>query len=180
VDGKDAVNPALSPHPTDRLIRALIQTGRRATLEEIERIVDRLATAPFDPRDRRVRVAERGLQYHGRTVRAREDSLFYHLVKRVVADGQWAADTTVEQYLTDLRHAARSPDARLLLYTDRGGRIAATITPTAAVLPAGRQGPRPLPNLLVVYSADRGIIVTGYQFPTLEEIRIPQEAQWLK
>lgn len=180
MDGKDAVNPALSPHPTDRLIRALIQTGRRATPEEIERIVDRLATAPFEPRPKRVGVAERGWQYQGRSLAAREESLFYHLVKRVVADGQWGDGTTAEQYLVDLHQAARSDEAHLVVYAARGGHIAAAITPTIAVLPIARRGSDTLPNLLVIYSADRGIIVSGYQFSTLDETRIPQEARWLK
>lgn len=180
MDGENAVNPALSPHPTDRLIRALIQTGRRATLDEVEQIVERMATAPFEPRQRRVPVVERGLSYQGRTLRAREESLFYHLVKRVLVNEQWADGTTADEYLTDLRQAVRSSDAHLLLYRARGGHMAVLIAPTAAILPVMRQGARMLPNLLVVYSADRGIIVSGYQFSALSGIRIPQEAQWLK
>lgn len=171
---------AVSQHPTDRLIRALIHSGRTAPPDEIARIIDRLATVPFDPRQRRVRQIERGLSYQGRQVREREDSLFYHLAKRVVDDAQWAPGTTEEQYLADLRQAVRSPSARLAAYRDRGGNIVAAISSTAAILPPVRQGARVLSNLLVIYSADRGIIVTGYQFSTLAATRVPQEALWLK
>lgn len=79
----------LSQHPADRLIRELIQTGRAATEDEIERIVERMATAPFDTRIVRVRVAARGVSYRGQTLGARADSLTFHLVKRVALDRQW-------------------------------------------------------------------------------------------
>jgi len=39
---------------------------------------------------------------------------------------------------------------------------------------------KPERQLLVIYSADRGIIVTGYQFSELPETGIPSEARWLK
>lgn len=169
-----------SRHPADQLIRELIATGRAATAEEVGRIVARLATAPFDPRVRKVRQKERGVVYQGRTIGAREGSLFYHLAKRVVVERQWADGTTASQYVADLQHSARSPVARLVLYNDRSGALVATITPTGAVVPPERQGPSPLPHLLVVYAAARGWIITGYQFSTLDRVRIPREALWLK
>lgn len=53
-------------------------------------------------------------------MRDREESLFYHLAKRV-DEGQWAEGITGEEYLEDLRSAAQDPSARLVLYTLRGG-----------------------------------------------------------
>jgi hypothetical protein len=106
--------------------------------------------------------------------------LFFHLVKRVVVEEQWRDGTTAEQYLADLRRSIRAPAARLVAYADRGGAIAATITPTVAVVPEARLGAQAQANLLVIYSADRGIIVTGYQFSTLGKTRIPPEAVWLR
>jgi hypothetical protein len=38
----------------------------------------------------------------------------------------------------------------------------------------------PFPNLLVVYSADRGVLITGYQFSSLAHVRLPGEVVWLK
>lgn len=73
------------PHPVDALIRDLLASGREATADDIARIVDRIVTAPFEPRTRRVPMRQRGLTYEGRTLGAREASLFYHLVKRVRA-----------------------------------------------------------------------------------------------
>lgn len=61
-----------------------------------------------------------------------------------------------------------------------GGHIAVMVAPTDEVIPPERQGWRPFPQLMVVYSADRGMIVTGYQFSDLAQTGIPAEAQWLR
>lgn len=147
----------ISQHPVDRLIRELIRTGRPATPEEVERIIERMATVPFNPRQRRVRGEERGASYQGYTLGAREEALRYHLIKRIVIEKQWAEGTTEEQYLTDLRRAVSSSAARLVVFERRGGFL-----------------------MLVIYAADRGIIVSGYQFSSLETVRIPEEARWLR
>lgn len=170
----------ISQHPVDRLIRELIRTGRPATPEEVERIIERMATVPFNPRQRRVRGEERGASYQGYTLGAREEALRYHLIKRVVIEKQWAEGTTEEQYLADLRRAVSSSAARLVVFERRGGFLAATITPTDLVIPVARHGSRSLPVMLVIYAADRGIIVSGYQFSSLETVRIPEEARWLR
>lgn len=110
----------------------------------------------------------------------RADSLTYHLVKRVVDERQWAPGTTAARYIADLRRAIRHPSSRLTIYTRRGGHIAATIVPTSAVIPAAHRASGSQPELLVVYSADRGIILSGYQVSSLMQAGIPEEALWLK
>ncbi len=162
-----------SQPPTDRLIRELIATGREATDEEIEQIISRMAGASFDQGERKVPIRFRGAAYQGRTLGPSAPSLTYHLTKRVVIEEQWAAGTTAAQYVADLRQAVRSPSARLALYTRRGGAIAAAATPTDVVVPPERRGSQPQPQLLVLYSADRGIMISGYQFSILEQTGIP-------
>ncbi|MDP9487277.1 MAG: hypothetical protein M3Q49_16095 [Actinomycetota bacterium] len=66
----------------------------------------------------RVPSRHRGLTYRGRGVRVREESLLYHLAKRV-DEPQWAEGTTGEEYLKGLRSAAHDQSARLVLYTPR-------------------------------------------------------------
>ena len=78
----------MSQHPTDLLIRELIGTQRAATADDIRQIIDRIAAAPFEPRTLGVPNDERGMVYLNRVTGAREDSLFYHLFKRVVVEGQ--------------------------------------------------------------------------------------------
>jgi hypothetical protein len=48
------------------------------------------------------------------------------------------------------------------------------------VLDSVRTGSRSLPNTVVVYSIDRGKVVSGYQFSTLAELSIPEDASWLQ
>src|SRR5262249_7886528 len=100
--------------------------------------------------------------------------------QRVLVDRQWAVGTTAAEYLADLRSALRHPGAQLVIYDRRGGPIAATVTPVDAGLPPARRGHRWLPFLLVVYSAERGIMVTGYQISGLAEVSIPAGVRWLK
>lgn len=169
-----------SQHPTDRLMWDLIAGGRSATADDVREIVERMATAPFNPQVVRVPTLERGAGYLGHTLGRREPSLVYHLTKRVTIEEQWATGTTAEQYMEDLRRAVRHAAARIMIYERRGEHLAATITPTAHILAPERVGPDPLPDLLVVYSADRSIIVTGYQFSSLDRTGIPQEARWLR
>lgn len=171
---------SVSRHPVDELIRELVRSGRPATDDEIQRLIERIATVPFEPRDLRVRVRHRGIQYEGHVLAARSPSLIYHVVKRVLVEEQWADGTTPEEYLGDLRRAVHSPSVRLGVYERQGGPIATTPARTQELVSMERQGSGMLPLLLVVYSADRGIIVTGYQISGLETADIPEDARWLR
>ncbi len=172
-------SPPSGRHPVDRLIQELIQSGRLATQDEISLILERISEAPLDTRRGRAPGYLRGQVYGGRTVQARDETAFVHLVKRVRHDRQWTEGTTQADYLADLRAAARQPDARLLVYARHGEHHAAVIAGTAVVVPEDRRGGRALPNLLAVYSTERGAIRTGYQFSDLGEVRIPEDARWL-
>ena len=171
---------SLSQHSVDRLIRELIQTGRPALPGEIADILDRMATAPFDARIASVPAQLRGRSYLGRTLGVRESALRIHLAQRVLADRQWAAGTTESEYLADLRQAVQDPTVQLLVYARRGGSVAATLTDTTRVVAAARRGPDALPWLYVAYSADRGMIASGYQATGLQTLSIPGDARWLK
>jgi hypothetical protein len=74
-----------------RLLRELLATGRLATDAVITQILDRMATAPFNPLVRSVPTKDHGYSYLGHTLGAREPSLIYHLTKRVEIEEQWAA-----------------------------------------------------------------------------------------
>lgn len=169
----------LSPHPIDRLIREIIATRRPVPADEIDRIVDRIATAPFDPQaDIPVLMKHRGLTYLGQTLGPRASSLTYHVFKRVVDEGQWAFGTSAAEYLHDLREAVRSEGVRVAVYERRGGDIAAIVAQNR--IPRGRLGRGALPSILVVFSADRGTIVSGYQISSGTPSNIPEAALWLK
>jgi hypothetical protein len=84
------------------------------------------------------------------------------------------------EYLADLRQATQSLDARVLAYARWGEHYSATITPTERVVPRARLGSESCPNLLVVYSADRGMIRTGYVFTELADLDTPEDVLWLR
>jgi hypothetical protein len=127
-----------SQHPMDLLIREIIRTRRTATNEEIEQIIERMAAVPFNPDRVGVPQKHRGLRYQGRVVRPREDSLFVHLVQRVLLEEQWRAGTSAEEYLGDLRSAILDSHARLLVYHRRGGSIAGILVTNP--VPLARRG----------------------------------------
>jgi len=145
----------LSDHPVDRLIQELIQTRRAFSAAEISSIRQRMMDVPF----------------------LSESSLADHLVRRK-ADGQWAGTTTPAMYHADLREAIRL--GRIATFERRGGAMAAAFALTADVVQSGRQGPDPEPGLFVVYSADRGRLVTGYQFSDTADLALPGGIIWLE
>lgn len=169
----------LGQHPADELIREFIGSCRAATAGEHRTILDHMASAPFDSRLIRVRPEEQGVMYRGTTLGARADSRVYHLIKRVVLEEQWRDGTTFDEYLVDLRQAILAPSARLAVYERRGGALAATVSATPDAVPEERRGEESLSLLLVVYSVDRGIILTGYQVSELQTARVPEDARWL-
>lgn len=136
------------------LIRDLVQTGRYPATGEIDQISLRISEAPFP-------------------------DLLPHLARRLI-ERQWALGTTGVEYLEALRRAARDQEARISAFRRRGGYLAAVLIPTDRVIPAHRRGTNWLPLLFVVYSADRGIILTGYQTSSLGAIALPEDIRWLR
>jgi hypothetical protein len=161
------------------MIREIIATRRSVLADEVVQIVDRIATAPFDQEPAApVRRKHRGMTYQGHTLGARASALTYHLVKRVVDEGQWAFGTTAAEYLGDLHEAARIQDGRLVLYSRRGGDMAVVLSQNR--IAPNRLGPAALPWLVVVFSADRGTIISGYQASSVSQVSIPEDGLWLK
>ncbi len=144
----------LSQDTADLLIRDLIWTGRAATAEEIDRITQRMASSPFP-------------------------ALRAHLARRLI-ERQWIVGTTEQEYVDDLRRAIRDDAARVAVYRRRGGNLAAVLAPSERILPTQRRGARWLPVLFVVYSADRDIILSGYQASSLRTIALPEDIRWLR
>jgi hypothetical protein len=161
------------------MIREIIATRRQVLEDEIEAIIDRIASAPFDPQpDIPVLTRHRRLTYLGQTLGSRASSLTYHLVKRVLVERQWAFGASPAGYLSDLREAARSEGARVTVYRRRGGDMAAIADRNR--IPLVRLGPGALPWILVVFSADRGTMVSGYQMSIASPSNIPEDALWLR
>ena len=169
----------LSRHPVDMLIRKIIAGEHRATEGDTEQIIERVATAPFDERPFRVPAELLAVTVFGLSLGDREPSLIIHHARRLLEE-QWTTATTVAEYLADLRAGVRDSDARLGLYVRRGGSMAVSICSTASTVSAARQGVNAQPFVLVAFSADRGAIVSGYQFSDPSTVAIPGDALWLK
>jgi hypothetical protein len=169
--------PALSPEPTDRLIRELIATGREPTRAERRRIFDRIASAPFSRATIAVPPRDQDLLADGQPIGRRASSLVYHRAKHT-ADRQWMASTTAHQYVGDLRRGVRARTAELGLYSSGGVALAAVRVPTEDAVPTARRGRGARRFLLVVYSADWDRIRTGFQYDSLDRTQIPSDVQW--
>ena len=168
----------VSPDPADQLIRELIRTGREPVAEEVQQIVERVSRAPFAQQPVAVPAELQDVPLSGQRLGPRARSFLVHLAQRILLDQQWAAGTSEGQYLSDLHLAVRHPSARIALYERRGGHIAGILAPNELAL--DRRGAKALPWVYVVYSADRGTIISGYQASSLEELDIPEGARWLR
>jgi len=167
-----------SQHPTDVLVRAIIDSGRRASQVEVEAIRQRLRSAPFSTRTIRVPPALRTGPSAASALGPSNNALAVHVAQRISLDRQWAT-TSPELFLEDLRASVEAVSTRMVLYRDRGGAIALAIAATADVIPPPRLGAGAQALLVMVYSADRGTIVSGYQASSLARIRIGENAIWL-
>ncbi len=111
--------------------------------EEVAAIVRHIAAADFNRNGVTTEAQIRGRTYLGRTVQLWDDSLFVHLVRRVLVQRQWAEGTTQATYLSDLQSAVVHPDAQLRLGLIRELPTVQIVAPNA-VVPA-RRGPRAEP-----------------------------------
>lgn len=169
-----------SQHPVDQLIVRLIREKIEASPEDVDRIVQRMASAPFSRRSVRVPSRERGMSYGDIVLGRVSESLAYHLVKRVRVEHQWADGTKADEYLHDVQIAAWHPAAQVLVYERSGDFFVATISPTTEVVPVERLGCDWQPNLLVVYSAQHAMVTKSYMFSSLEAVNLPERIRWLR
>lgn len=150
----------------DQLIIALIETGRRATKEELRQITEHVAQSPFASRPLKINrwlrneLEKRQVAVPQPTIPAIE----LHLLKRVVFDQQWPPHTTVAQFLADLHQAVRHPKARIWTYRFLGEPFVGFLSPSHI-----QNVPRP-EDFIVAYSADYGTIKTGFQASSSEAI----------
>lgn len=176
--------PRASLHPSaqrgriDDLLRDLVEEQRLPTATERADILSHLAQAPFWDHEVPVHLALRGAVVDGVELGATAPSLQAHVPRHVIHGRHWEADTTPAQYLADVRAAIQSDGARLALYTRQEGVVALVVANTLAVVPSDRLGSKPLAVLAVVYAADRGAVVSGYQARAVEALNLPGFVLW--
>lgn len=151
----------ISQHPIDRLLRELIAAPRPVTEAERRAIVEHIATAEFNRNGVTTEDQIRGLTDLGRVVRSWDDSLFVHLVRRVVVRRQWQVGTTPEMYLDDLHRIVLHTEA--VVYLGRTDELPTVLIVAPTLLTVEHQGPRLQTWAVVVYAPVRGTLVSGYQ-----------------
>lgn len=140
----------------DAWIRAAVRRELVPTAAKIAELRERMARAPF--------LSERSLEWH--------------LGKRL-EEQQWRTGTSSAEYHADLRLAV-SRSREFVVGTRRGGTIILAVGSTRTLLPTEVLGSDPLPHLVVIYSAERDRLITGYQYSGAEKLSLPEGALWLR
>jgi hypothetical protein len=163
-------------HPVNALIRELFRTGRIASPAEFDAILARIAEAPFNEKLVDVDPDLVGTEFLGATLRAREPSIRAHLAKRILTDAMWSVEASPEDYLEDIRGAARHPSARLAIYRD-GKRIIAAIV-SQQTTPLIRRGIGAGAAIVAIYDSGRGRLITGYHLTSEASLNLSEDIQW--
>jgi hypothetical protein len=161
------------------LLFSLIEDPRHASDDELKSIRKWFSQLSFDPWDMPVPRNMQGITIEQEPLSGRDSSIRIHLAKRMFVEGQWSTSTTLHDYVSDLRRAVQHESARFAVYARRAGYILICVVPATAIVPEARRGAVLLEHLLVVCSINRGVILTGYTFSSLETTGIPEDARWL-
>jgi len=167
-----AVTPKHSANLVDQRIRQIVAGSRSPSIEDVVMIQQRAASATFYRSEANTPNDLVGMQLpDGHVIGERERSIYIHLAKRI-QQGQWDRSTSPEGYLNDLQAFTKRDDVQVLLYERRGGNMAAFIGPA----PQGGDES----NMIVIYSADRGMIVSGYRFGNFSDLNLGTNQRWLR
>lgn len=159
---------SLSQHPVDVAIREILQGQRSSRSIDVDAVIERLASVTFKTGRRRLPQPLLALMHwHGYSTGRPMTELTFHWAKHALGDRQWSAATTETVCLEDLRRVVRHPKSRLLLRRTRASTyLAFVIADTVNVVPLERLGPDHGPEILVVYDAGIGKILSGYMILT--------------
>lgn len=169
---------ALNRRPVDKLLTEILAGQVEVTDGVVDRIARHVARADFYEGVVPVKADIVGKEYLGRVIEKREDALFAHLVKRVLGDKQWADGTTEAVFAKDLRNVVRKNDFGMALYERHGGTMLMVVGDNN--LAKSHKGEKPEALLAVLYSANRGKIISGYQASSLDTLDIEENAIWLR
>ncbi|MCL5957850.1 MAG: hypothetical protein M1358_00785 [Chloroflexi bacterium] len=174
----EAVKAERMKDEPNKLIKAFLNPKRDPTEEEVRKILNHVAKAPFRSTMTSVKKEIQGQVFLGQKLRPKEPSITAHLAKRVLAEGQWSRDTTLDQYLADLRSVLDDPKLRKAVYQSKDGRTLLGLLGQNR-LPRERLGDSSESFIWVLYSADYGTIVSGYQVSGVNRITLPKDVRWL-
>lgn len=154
-------------HNVNQRILTLVSIQRQATNEALQQSITHVARAPLSLRPvkmtrwLRQELAARGV----RSPSAKLPSVDIHLLQRMHLDWQWPAGTTVEQCLADLPQAVQHPEVQVWTSRWLGEACAGFLSPAPI-----QHVPTPEVSMCVAYSADHGVIRTGFQASSPEAV----------
>jgi hypothetical protein len=172
----------VSREDVDALIRQLISGDRVPSEQDAIAILDHIAGATFYLGRRNIpRPLQDLIIAHGYPIPEQGNDLIYHWAKHVLGDKQFTPDTTAEEYVEFAITAVLHSDVRLIAQVARSGHhVAVAICSVESVVPIRRWGPRVGTDLLVVYSADAGRIVSAYMTASTSRITSRAGTVWLR
>ena len=172
----------VSREDVDALIRQLISGERGPSEQDAIDILDHITGATFYMGRRNIPGPLQNLmREHGYPIPDRSDDLIYHWAKHVLGDQQLTPETTAAEYFEYVMNAVAHPEVRLIAQVARSGHhVAVVICPVENVVPVIRWGPRVGTDLLVVYSADAGRIVSAYMTASISRITSRAGTVWLR
>lgn len=172
-------HPQPSRHTVDVRIRELSDPSTEMTNDDLDAIVEHVATASFSAKQWSIPHQMR-IVFDGVQVGATAESALYHVLKRVVHDRQWSTATSLSGYFEDIVATVQSSSSRIAVFRRWQQTTVAFLAETSAIVPVHRRGAAALPFVLVLYSADTGKINTAYMVASEPAARIPGHARWLR
>jgi hypothetical protein len=144
----------------DGLILQLIETGQRASVEEVALLVAHVSQAPFASYPSHVPPLVRlGLQQAGIALPSgKVRSVEWHLLKRIYLDQQWPVGTTEAEFIADLHQAIVHARAEVWTYRYYSHPYVGFLSPSHV-----QQRPQVERYIFVAYSPIFGTITTAYQ-----------------
>lgn len=140
----------------DAWIRAAVRREFVPTPAEAAELRERMVRAPF--------LSERSLLSH---------------IEQRLRDRQWVPPLSATEYDATLRRAIAAAE-QVVVGTHRGGTLVYALVPTAAAVAEVRLGVGALPNMVVILGAERGRLISGYQYSDESKLSIPGDALWLR
>jgi len=120
------------------------------------------------------------MRQHGYPVPDRGNDLIFHWAKHVLGDQQWTSDTTPEEYWQYGQAAIRHEESQLVVLNAASGHdVAIVIAKTANVVPERRLGPRAGDEVLVIYSATTGRILSVHMVESSFRLTAGTSTVWL-
>jgi hypothetical protein len=171
----------VSGEDVDTRIRQLIRRDRVPSDQDAVDVLDRIADATFYLGRRNIPEPLQDLmRQHGYPVPDRGNDLIFHWAKHVLGDKQWTPDTTPADYWQDAQDAIRHEESQLVVLNAASGHdVAIVIAKTANVVPDRRLGPRAGDEVLVIYSATTGRILSVHMVESSFRLTAGTSTVWL-